>query len=117
MTRRKYPSVTHAPQPDVPNIPGIAEGTLERFNFGNSTQRRQAETLRLHEVPFIVYNVPEVDRTVQKWTVSSVADVERPMTAPQQEYITGKFGAAKMGVTCSKTNHFMARHWMMRVAA
>lgn len=38
------------PQPDVPAIPGINEGTLERFDYQNHTAMRRATLLRTHEV-------------------------------------------------------------------
>ncbi len=37
-------------KPNIPAIDGIAEGTLERFDFMNLTQRARAELLRHHEV-------------------------------------------------------------------
>ena len=45
-----FVKITEILQPDVPTIPGIHEGTLERFNFSNDTQRALAEKFRLHEV-------------------------------------------------------------------
>ena len=52
------------------------------------------------QVPFIVYNVPEVDSVVTKWT---------------QDYISNKFGDQKLEVTKSNSNHFMV--WRRCVCA
>eukprot|EP00042_Codosiga_hollandica_P042167 m.383977 g.383977 ORF g.383977 m.383977 type:complete len:758 (+) comp56262_c1_seq1:166-2439(+) len=78
--------------PSIPDIPGIAEGSLARFDYSNLPERAYALRFRTHEVPFMVYNVPELTHVSELWT---------------QEYISKKFGDAKMGVTYSKSNHFM----------
>ena len=70
-------------QPDIPNIAGIAEGTVPRFDYTNETERQMALLYRQHEAsdllncshyhslqtPFIVVNVPEILSVVEKWTV------------------------------------------------
>jgi hypothetical protein len=70
-------------QTDIPDIPGIMEGSIVRFDYNNVTERKIAYLYRQHEVslmvcvgeseqrqvPFMVYNVPEVDAVVRKWTV------------------------------------------------
>jgi len=79
--------------PDIPNISGIAHGSLEVFDYKNVTQRARADLLRYNEVPFKMYNVPSVDETVKKWK--------------QDAYLIRKFGPGKQRVTSSNTNHFM----------
>ena len=65
------------------------EGTLRRFNYLNETERKMAFEYRQHEVrvtgkvvidhllmmmqvPFMLLNVPEMERVVRKWTVCDV---------------------------------------------
>ena len=54
----------------MPDIPGIREGSLLRFNYSDPIERRKSELLRIHEVPYVLYAVPTVDNVVKKWTVS-----------------------------------------------
>eukprot|EP00041_Stephanoeca_diplocostata_P005998 m.72897 g.72897 ORF g.72897 m.72897 type:complete len:811 (-) comp16115_c0_seq15:1474-3906(-) len=80
-------------EPDIPDIPGIAEGTLQRFDYSNLTQRAIADRLRYNEVPFMLYNVPEITEVAKKWS--------------NDEYLISKFGDTPRRVTTSTTNHFM----------
>ena len=57
-------------QPDIPLIPGIAEGTVARFNYSDPAEREKAALYRLHEVPFILTDVPDVTQASKRWTVS-----------------------------------------------
>jgi hypothetical protein len=70
-------------QTDIPDIPGIMEGSIVRFDYSNATERKIAYLYRQHEVslmvcvgetepiqvPFVVYNVPDIDAVVKRWTV------------------------------------------------
>eukprot|EP00052_Salpingoeca_macrocollata_P020455 m.171858 g.171858 ORF g.171858 m.171858 type:complete len:702 (-) comp21272_c0_seq4:21-2126(-) len=78
--------------PDMPSVPGIAEGTLQRFDFSDEKQREQAALLRLHEVPFMLYNIPTINTVVDRWT---------------HEYLAQKFGPSRRRVHMSSSNHFM----------
>ncbi|EDQ91813.1 uncharacterized protein MONBRDRAFT_31253 [Monosiga brevicollis MX1] len=80
-------------EPDIPDIPGIAEGTLERFDFSDPKQRARAETLRINEVPFMLYNVPEINDARDKWA--------------KDEYLKQRFGKTPLRITTSTSNHFM----------
>ncbi|EGD76785.1 hypothetical protein PTSG_08136 [Salpingoeca rosetta] len=80
-------------EPDVPDIPGIEHGTLERFDYQNETQRKRAEYLRWHEVPFVLHNVPMINDVAEKWG--------------SDEYLIKRFGNTKHSVTKSTSNHFM----------
>ncbi len=42
--------------------------TLCHFDYANETQRESAYLYRAAEVPFVVYNIPEVDAVVKKWS-------------------------------------------------
>ncbi|CAM9383704.1 unnamed protein product [Ectocarpus sp. 13 AM-2016] len=53
--------------------PGNASGVPERHflgvcRFDYQTELHKAQAYSLREVPFIVYNVPELDRAVQEWS-------------------------------------------------
>eukprot|EP00049_Salpingoeca_infusionum_P010711 m.185087 g.185087 ORF g.185087 m.185087 type:complete len:744 (+) comp14725_c2_seq11:101-2332(+) len=79
-------------KPDVPSIPGIREGTLRRFDYSNTTERAMAARYQMHEVPFVITNVPDVDNAAKNWA--------------NDEYLKQKFGSTKLSVTTSKSNHF-----------
>ena len=80
--------------PDVPaGIPGIQEGTLEHFSWRNATQMQRAARLRLHEVPFVVTDVPGLDDVVGKYANDS--------------FLASRMGGRRFKVTTSGTNHFM----------
>lgn len=83
---------TTARQATPPNVPGIAEGTIARFDFSDPDQRAEADKLRLHEVPFILVNVPDVVKASERWT---------------DEYLVQRFGSEPRPVTVSESNHFM----------
>jgi hypothetical protein len=110
-----------AVQPDIPDIPGIVEGSIVRFDYSNATERKIALLYRQHEVrsvwsvgkseprqvPFMVYNVPEIDEVVQKWTVRVFRWVEHFQDDNfQHKYLMSAFGSAQLTVTHSKSNHF-----------
>ena len=78
--------------PLPPDVPGIAEGSLPRFDFQDDAQRAKAKLLQTHEVPFMMYNVPDIDNVVEKWT---------------DEYLLDAFGDLPQHVLKSSSNHFM----------
>ena len=79
-------------EPDPPDLPGIAEGSLPRFDYMDEKQRAQAKVLQTHEVPFMIYNVPNVNDVVKKWN---------------DEYLVDAFGDIDQHVLKSSSNHFM----------
>jgi hypothetical protein len=52
---------------DSTDIPEQHYDSLCHFDFQNATDLEKAYTYRKAEVPFIVYNIPEVDEVVKKW--------------------------------------------------
>eukprot|EP00042_Codosiga_hollandica_P021025 m.71056 g.71056 ORF g.71056 m.71056 type:complete len:695 (-) comp50162_c0_seq4:1382-3466(-) len=79
-------------QADIPAGAAVAEGSLARFNYSNTTERAMALNFRINEVPFMLYGIPQLDRAHSLWT---------------DEYVGGKFGAQRFKVTQSVSNHFM----------
>ena len=77
--------------PDDTRVPERHYGSLCRFDY--ETERDTAFAYRDAEVPFIVYNVPSVDETVEKW-----ADVQ---------YLQGRLKRRQYRTEQSKNNHFM----------
>jgi len=54
--------------PDDPDPPPVFRETLQHFNYSNPTERTMAESFRDAEIPFKVYDVPDVDEVTSKWT-------------------------------------------------
>lgn len=77
--------------PDDVRVPPRHYSTLCRLDF----QKDHAKALRYRdaEVPFIVYNIPDLQATSDKWA--------RP------DYLPAKLGDKKYHVEVSKNNHFM----------
>ena len=55
--------------PDSPDPPDYFEERLQHFDYMDPKQREMAEAFRREEVPFKMYNVPEVDEVTKKWSV------------------------------------------------
>ena len=53
---------------DVTEIPPFHHDTLCHFDYSDPSQLELAFAYRQAEVPFVVYNVPEVDSVVRKWS-------------------------------------------------
>jgi len=68
---------------------------LPRFDYSNTDERREALEMRDLEIPFILYNFPELDKTVSKWNF---------------QYLAKKFGDDMRDVEKSRSNHFMYYH-------
>jgi hypothetical protein len=78
--------------PDNTNIPPVHYDSICRFNF--QTELRKATAYRFAEVPFIVYNVPEVDEVVRKWK--------------DLDYLNSRVGPnVPYRSEVSRSNHFM----------
>jgi hypothetical protein len=79
--------------PDNTEIPAQHYDTLCHFNFQVKEQLALAFEYRNAELPFIVYNVPEIDEVVKKWS--------------DMDYLHSKLGSRKYRSETSKDNHFM----------
>lgn len=54
--------------PDDPDPPAVFKETLQHFNYSDPYERSMAERFRDAEIPFKVYNAPDIDEVVNKWT-------------------------------------------------
>ena len=78
---------------DNTEIPPFHYDTLCHFDYQNQTELDYAYTYREKEVPFVVYNMPEVDDVVKKWN--------------DLDYLHNKLGHRSYRTETSKDNHFM----------
>lgn len=78
---------------DSTEIPEFHFDALCHFDYQNETQFQMIYAYRKAEVPFVAYNIPEVDEVVKKWN-----DVE---------YLQQKLGKKWYRSETSKDNHFM----------
>ena len=96
---RHYPKafsmidITNNWNPDSTDIPPKHYDTLCHFDYQNQTQLDYAYTYREREVPFVVYNIPEVDEVAKKWN-----DID---------YLQRKLGKKSYRTETSPDNHFM----------
>lgn len=78
--------------PDDTSIPSFHYNSLCYFNY--QTEYQKALNYRNAELPFIVYNIPEVEEVVKKWS--------------DLNYLNNKIGPTKTYRTAtSEDNHFM----------
>ena len=78
---------------DAGNAPTPFIERLQVFDYSDPEQRRISEIYRNAEVPFKIYNIPELDEVVKKWS---------------DEYLLSRFGArTDAHVEQSEDNHFM----------
>ena len=77
--------------PDDATIPNIHYDSICRFDY--QLERDTAAAYRRAEVPFIVYNVPEVDEVVRKWS--------------NLDYLSERLGTSPYRSEVSHSNHFM----------
>jgi hypothetical protein len=78
--------------PDNPNIPLSFHESLQHFNYSNPTERKMAEIYRNAEVPFKLYDIPELELVRAKWNYN---------------YLSGVMRFEWPRVEESKDNHFM----------
>eukprot|EP01041_Mallomonas_annulata_P013327 gene13327-28234_t len=83
--------------PDIPDVPAHFTETLQHFDYSNPDERAIAEQFRSAELPFKLYNVPEIVITGIKWT---------------DEYLTRALSHHTSHAEKSKNNHFM--YWVNR---
>ena len=94
-----YPAAYHMSEivenwnPDNTEIPPFHYDTLCHFDRQNETEYNYAMNYRRAEVPFVVYNIPEVDEVVKKWN--------------NLDYLQRKLGYNKYRTELSTSNHFM----------
>jgi hypothetical protein len=74
-------------------IPDFHYDSLCHFDFKNSSELQAAYNYREAEVPFVVYNIPQLDDVAKKWH--------------NVDYINGKLGRKTYRTESSETNHFM----------
>lgn len=89
---RNLQEIIESWNPDYPDIPANFRETIQHFNFSDPYERQLAVLFRDAEVPFKIYNVPEVDKISMKWTDS---------------YLSKQFSKSDFRIEKSSTNHFM----------
>jgi hypothetical protein len=78
---------------DSTDIPAHHYDSICHFDHQNATQLAQAYRYRDADLPFIVFNIPELDEVVTKWS-----DIE---------YLKKLLGSRTFSAEKSKDNHFM----------
>ena len=63
--------------PDLPDIPAEFLETLQHFNYSDLKEREIAARFRDAEVPFKLYDVPEVNKVTEKWSVDYLSSTTR----------------------------------------
>ena len=86
--------VIKAWNPDDPDPPSSFKESLQHFDYSNTDEMIAAVKFRDAELPFKVYNVPEFDSVVNKWS---------------DDYLTSQFrnSIESRRVEKSRSNHFM----------
>ena len=78
--------------PDIVEPPTTFVETLQHFNYSDPAERAVAAKFRDAELPFKIYNSPEIDHVVDLWT---------------DEYLTEQLDGKHAHVEKSDNNHFM----------
>ena len=55
--------------PDDPDVPENFQETLQHFDYRDPEQRSMAEKYRNAELPFKIYNVPDIDKVSELWSL------------------------------------------------
>jgi hypothetical protein len=63
--------------PDEPQQPNTFIETLQHFNYSDPLERAMAEKYRNAELPFKLYDVPELDEVVRRWDESYLTTAMR----------------------------------------
>lgn len=79
--------------PDNTDIPEKHFDSLCHFDYSNETELGYAFNYKAAEVPFVAYNIPEVNEVVRKWN--------------NPDYLRKLLGNAKYRTETSDSNHFM----------
>lgn len=105
------------PQDDLENPPQPYKEKLQRFNYSDPAQRQMAEKFRDNELPFKVYDIPEIDLANLKWTDAylshnfdrSISDViDNPNLPPRAQ-------GACLSSQDSFFSFFIPRNWFTKV--
>eukprot|EP00596_Hydrurales_sp_CCMP1899_P003697 CAMPEP_0119045380 /NCGR_PEP_ID=MMETSP1177-20130426/39290_1 /TAXON_ID=2985 /ORGANISM="Ochromonas sp, Strain CCMP1899" /LENGTH=776 /DNA_ID=CAMNT_0007017035 /DNA_START=164 /DNA_END=2491 /DNA_ORIENTATION=+ len=81
---------------DNTEIPAFHYDSLCHFDYQNVTDLEKAMAYRTAEVPFIAYNIPELDAVAKKWN--------------SLDYLEKRLGKKTYRTETSKDNHFMYWH-------
>jgi hypothetical protein len=79
--------------PDHTEIPSVHYDSLCHFDYQNREDNAKAWKYREAEVPFVIYNVPDVDRVVKRWS--------------NVDFLEKKLGEHLYTTETSRDNHFM----------
>ena len=83
------------PQDDLDRPPDVLEEALMHFDYSDPMERAAAVRFRDAELPFKVYNVPELDAATAKWA--------------DDDYVGRQFAGHKIhGVAQESTDHFFS---------
>ena len=85
--------IVKAWSPDIPDISGQFQETLQHFNYSDPREREMASRYRDAEVPFKIYNIPDFNEVVQKWS--------------DDRYLSYELKRRRNHVERSASNHFM----------
>lgn len=86
--------------PNVPDYPARFTEVLQHFNYSNATELDVARAYRNAEIPFKLYDIPDVSYITKKWS---------------DTYLTKELRKETVHVEKSDSNHFM--YWNMGLAA
>ena len=78
--------------PDNPEPPAAFRETIQRFNYSDLLERSYAEKFRNAELPFKMYNIPDMQTISAKWN---------------DNYLSEKMASEQGHVEKSRSNHFM----------
>ena len=78
---------------DDTDIPPMHYNSLCYFDYQNPTDYAKAMNYRNAELPFVVYNTPEANQVVQKWS--------------NLDYLKSRLKGEKFKSETSPNNHFM----------
>lgn len=79
--------------PDNPEIPLMFRESLQHFNYSDPHELKLAVLFRTAEIPFKLYDIPDIDSTVSKWTDTYLSQVLKTQNG--------------IHIERSKDNHFM----------
>ncbi len=81
-----------------PPIEQKFQETLQHFNYSNINERMMAKYYRDNEIPFKLYNIPDIESVILKWS--------------NEDYLKKELNRISPHVEESKSNHFM--YWSLR---
>lgn len=86
--------------PDEADPPVIFQETIQHFNYSDINERKMAQYYRDYEIPFKLYDIPDIEKVALKWS--------------DEDYLKGELNQIAPHVEESKSNHFM--YWSLRGA-